>query len=232
METFNFNNILFTVELGTLEQTGKLKFVNPPHEKVKRVIELAEYTVNENAMTITIKNNTWLEEEVVEGSVMIDNTWKRQIPRIYDDQPTEQGIKLYTMYAMLTNQPLPIWEIYRRARINEALENLYKEKILDRFVYCYDPSDNWSYKQPIEVGAVVIDETGEGLNDGSITVTVINPQVGKTYEYSIDGGITWSVNPLFAMLSPNTYNIASKCVEDNFVGHWKVTVNAYVNDVI
>ena len=230
METFDFNNILFTVDLGTLQETGKLKFVNPPHEKVQKVIELAEYTVNENAMTITIKNNTWQEEELVDGTVMIENTWRRQIPRIYDDQPTAQGIKLYTMYAMLTNQPLPNWEIYRRARINEALEHLYKEKILDRFVYCYDPSDNWSYKQPIEVSAIVTNETGAELNDGSITVTVLNPQLDKTYEYSIDAGATWSSDPSFTGLAPATYVIASKCIEDNFVGYWSVVIEAFTSD--
>lgn len=63
---------------------------------------------------------------------------------------------------------------------------------------------------PLDALIVVTDETYPGASDG--TITIINPIGGSgMYEYSIDGGGTWSVNNVFTGLIPGIYDV---CIRD------------------
>ncbi len=61
---------------------------------------------------------------------------------------------------------------------------------------------------PLEVTRSVENSSCFGLDNGSITLTALNP-IGNA-EYSIDGGSTWDGTGFFDMLSPGDYFVAAR----------------------
>ncbi|HRC88536.1 MAG TPA: PKD domain-containing protein, partial [Bacteroidales bacterium] len=73
---------------------------------------------------------------------------------------------------------------------------------------CEKVFDPVTINEPAILSATVssTNVTCKGANDGTITIT--NPQGGYgTYQYSINGGTTWSGLGSFTNLAPNTYNV-------------------------
>ena len=62
---------------------------------------------------------------------------------------------------------------------------------------------------PVISSVVPADPTNCGVNDGSITITATGAGI---IEYSIDGGLNWSLNGTFANLAAGTYNVAVRNV--------------------
>lgn len=73
--------------------------------------------------------------------------------------------------------------------------------------YCQTSLGNAVIHQPGQLNAtlIVTQITCNGANNGSITFDTPNGGSGS-YEFSINGGTSWSDNPLFSGLSSGTYN--------------------------
>jgi len=71
-----------------------------------------------------------------------------------------------------------------------------------------DGTLNTEITEPAPVSATVasVDVTCNGADDGLITITGATGGYG-TYEYTIDGGATWSTSGAFTSLAPGTYDV-------------------------
>ena len=115
----------------------------------------------------------------------------------------------------------------------------YDVRIRDAaFIACVIDLGNQVITYPVTLSATVTNTqpTCNGTDDGTITIS--NPAGGYgTYEYSIDGGATWTAGLTNPGLAPGTYDVPIRdaafiaCVIDlgNQVIHYPVTLSATVN---
>jgi gliding motility-associated-like protein len=69
-------------------------------------------------------------------------------------------------------------------------------------------------KIPLSIDSVVVtDPLSCGINDGSIKIFVAQIVGTTTVEYSIDGGINWSLNDIFTGLMAGNYNVAVRYID-------------------
>lgn len=224
---FIFNSVQVAIDTVTRTISHKEEGLTG----VTRKYRVGDYRQDPESKSIVVTNYTWLED--VNGNIIAVENQKKPIIRAYNrTHKTSQGQIIFDFFAGLVSD-LSLLELTTLATANNQLENM-KEVFIES-VPCFNPYNNWAFFYPVQllnngVDIQKVDESSLDANNGLIVLNVGNKVDGYSYEYSIDGGTTWSTSGTFTNLTPAEYTVTARNTIHNIPATFKkITINKYTN---